>query len=204
MTYSKQKSALVSEIAEDSIPKGFLRMPNFLDVTAQYWKTGVLSAKLFKAGLSDKYVYACVFNGFEWQATWWGRRTADSVVFENMCKGAVFLPMYYQKGKLVPAGNPIAFGYNHAVELIADRRAKQKVILKQQEKFLIYRPEANYQLYCWDKGWKLLGEQQAKPGATEMLFNDVPKYALLLLVPDYSEGKERPFIITDEGDRVWF
>jgi hypothetical protein len=37
-----------------------------------------------------------------------------------------------------------------------------------------------------------------------MTFVNVPDNALLLLVPQYSKRKERPFIITENGSRNWF
>jgi hypothetical protein len=32
----------------------------------------------------------------------------------------------------------------------------------------------------------------------------VPANALLLLIPEYSQRKERPFIMLDNGERVWW
>ncbi|MDQ0966730.1 hypothetical protein QFZ20_002133 [Flavobacterium sp. W4I14] len=204
VTYSKQPKTLASSVSVNEIPVGFLRMVNYIDVTSKYWQTGNLNLPLFKTTAQKKIVYACVFNGFKWQPTWWANVKSGSAVFEEMCRGAVFLPMFYDKGKLIPAGNPTAFGYKHQQLLQADTINKQSITLKQQDKYLIFQPDKKYKLYYWRMGWKFLEGQQAKEGAAELIFSAVPKNALFLLVPEYSQGKERPFIIDDEGARVWF
>jgi hypothetical protein len=49
-----------------------------------------------------------------------------------------------------------------------------------------------------------VGERTAVDGVQSLVFENVPKNALLLLIPEYSQGKERPFIITDNQERIWF
>lgn len=39
---------------------------------------------------------------------------------------------------------------------------------------------------------------------TELVFENIPSDALLLLLPEYTQGKERPFIFTETGERQWF
>lgn len=204
ITYAKQPDVLATKIAETGIPPGFMRMLNYKDVTADYWQTGNVSLKLFNTKVKPPVAYACVFNGFKWQPTWWGRVQADSVVFNQMCKGAVFLPMYYLNGKLMPAGYPVASGYNHTLVLKPDTINRHTISIKQQDKYLIFRPDKNYKLYYWENNWKLFATQKTTEGSTELVFEGVPQNALMLLIPEYSQGKERPFIITKEGERMWW
>jgi hypothetical protein len=204
ITFSKQEDALANKVAPNAIPDGYMHMLNYHDVTNEYWKTSDINFKLFNTPLKPGIAYACVFNGMGWKPTWWGKVKGDSVKFSNMCKGAVFLPMYYKNGKLIPAGNPLASGYKHQLVLKADTLHKRSISIKQQDKYLIFRPGKNYKLYYWNNGWKLSVQQKATDGCTELVFADVPKNALFLLLPEYSEGKERPFMITDEGERVWW
>lgn len=204
ITYSKQPDALASKVVTKEIPEGFMRMINYLDVTKEYWEASNINLKLFNTPLKPGIAYACVFNGMGWKPTWWGKVKGDSVKFTNMCKGAVFLPMFYINGRLIPAGYPLASGYKHQLVLKADTLHKRSISIKQQDKYLIFRPGKNYKLYYWNNGWKLSGQQRAAEGSTELIFAAVPKNALFLLLPEYSEGKERPFLITDEGARVWW
>jgi len=204
ITFSKQKSALANKVASSAIPEGYMRTINYSDITNEYWKTSDISLQLFNTPRKPSVAFACVFNGMGWRPTWWGYVKGDSVTFTNMCKGAVFLPMYYINGKLIPAGYPLASGYNHQLVLKADTLHKQSIIIKQQEKYLIFRPSKNYKLYFWYNGWKFSGEKRAVEGSIELVFNNVPRNTLFLLLPEYSEGKERPFMITDEGERVWW
>lgn len=204
ITYSKQPDALANKVAVSAIPEGYMRMLNYQDVTREYWETSDISLKLFNTQLKPEIAYACVFNGMVWRPTWWGNIQGGSVTFNNMCKGAVFLPMYYINGRLVPAGYPLASGYKHQLVLKADTLNKRSISIKQQDKYLIFRADKNYKLYYWNNGWKLSSQQRATNGCVELKFSAVPKNALFLLLPEYSEGKERPFIITDEGERLWW
>ena len=203
ITYSKQ-NVLAAHVPEKFIPSGFMRTLNYKDVTSDYWKTADLSLHLFNSTGKPPVVFACVFNTMKWQPTWWGRVQTDSVVFTNMCKGAVFLPMYYSNDRLIPAGYPVAAGYNYTLVLKPDTINRRSVNIKQQDKYLILRPDKHYKLYFWDNNWKLLARQKALEGSTELVFENVPKNALMMLIPEYSQGKERPFTITDEGERLWW
>jgi hypothetical protein len=49
-----------------------------------------------------------------------------------------------------------------------------------------------------------LGTQVATMDADCLQFNQVPQNVLMLLVPEYSERKERPFIIMPDGTRYWW
>jgi len=204
LTYSKQPGTLAAQVPSEKIPPGFLRMQNYKDMTAQYWKTNTLKAKVF--GRKDKptVAFACVFNGFGWKPTWWGNVRGDSVDFNNMCQGAVFLPMYYINDRLIPAAYPIISGYEGTRELKPDTLHKQSITIKQQEKYLMFRPGKKYKLYYWDNGWKNCGEEIARENSTELVFVSAPPNALYLLIPEYSQRKERPFSISKDGERQWW
>lgn len=204
ITYAKQPEALASFEVESNIPPGFMRTLNYVDVTSQYWEISDVHCKLFSAKQKPKIAYACVFNYLNWQPTWWGKIIRDSVNFTNLCKGAVFLPAYYLNGKLTPAGYPVAVGYNHQLVLTPNLAKLRNISISQEEKYLIFRPGKKYKLFYWDNAWKLVGEMKAENDTDSLKFENVPRNALLLLVPEYSQKKERPFFITDEGERLWW
>jgi hypothetical protein len=203
-TYSKQKNVLASLINAEDIPEGFLRTLNYKDVTKEYWETADVKPLLFKKKSFPEVVFACVFNFSQWKPVWWSKVDDGKANFTDMCKGAVFLPMYYINHKLVPAGFPIASGYNNTVVLQPDTIAKKTIRIQAEERYLAFRAGKKYTLYYWDSQWKPLGVKTAASDTRELLFNNVPSNALLLLRPEYSQNKERPFIITKNNERLWW
>jgi len=202
-TYSKQKNTLASLVPLKDIPEGFLRTTTYIDVTKEYWQTKDVNSKLFAIANNPQIAYACVFNFLDWRPAWWGKVNNGNVVFKDMCKGAVFLPMYYVNGKMQPAGYPVASGYNNTLVLQPDLANTREVHVTEQAGYVVFRPGKKYRFYYWDNKWKLLIEKTATSGLKEMVFTNVPKNALLLLVPHDTQHKERPFIVLDTGQRVW-
>jgi hypothetical protein len=202
-TYARQPGTIAGTLPDNQIPEGYMRFENIIDVTPNYWPVKDINYKLFPPSTPQKAVYGCVMNYLDWRPAFWGRVNGDSVVLKNMARGAVYLPMYYIDGKLVPAGYPVALGYNHEKTLIPDKIFPHTITLREQDKYLIYRDGKRYSLFYWDNDWQKLAEKKAD--LTHILtFNNVPRNALLIMVPEYSEGKERPFMITDEGERIWW
>jgi len=194
-TYSRQKGVLASFTDEKNIPDGFLRTQNYIDITDQYWETTNVKCDVQPAENNSKIAYAYIFNGMAWKPTWWGRVSQNKVTFNNMSKGVVYLPGYYINGKMKPAGYPVAIGYHHESVLVPDLKKRRTITLTQQINYLAFKPGKKYKLFYWDNKWNLLNQQIASPIMRTMTFNNVPDNALLLLVPDYSRRKERPFIL---------
>jgi hypothetical protein len=204
-TYSPQKDAIANWLDTSLIPPGFMRIRNYKDVTQEYWPTDTIACALFKNnGIEKKVAYLAVFNGFNWQPAWYGKISNNKATFQNMSKGVAYLPMYYESNRLIPAGWPYALGYNNKMVLQPDTLHTRSITLREQEKYLKYRPGKRYRLFYWSNTWKLLGEQTAAEGTVQLTFGKVPANSLLIMIPEYSQGKERPFIITANGERVWW
>jgi hypothetical protein len=203
-TYSKQPEALASTLLQSEIPEGILRRKNYIDVTSQYWPVKNVSCQLFPVDTLPKVAYVCVYNLGNWRPSYWGTVNNNTVVFHNMAQGAVYLPMSYTNGKLKPIGYPVAIGYNHEQVLKPDIINMHTVKICEQDKYLLFKPSKNYDLFYWDNAWKLLETKTTVADTHELIFDKVPKNALLILIPEYSQAKERPFIITDEGVRIWW
>lgn len=202
-TYSKQKNTLAELKEHSEIPAGFLRSSNYIDVTDQFWEVKDVTCRLFDNGKREDIVYACVFNYLAWHPTWWAKKENKFATFNKMSKGVIYLPTYYINKKNVPAGYPIAVGYNNELILKPDTLNKQTVKIDQQDKYLIYRPHKLYRLYYWDNRWILIGEQKTDETTNTLIFQNVPKNALLILIPEYSQKKERPFIFQN-NIRIWY
>lgn len=121
-----------------------------------------------------------------------------------MPKGIVILPMTYNKGKFKVAGYPVVNGFNHQLFLIPDTVHTRSITITEQDKYLRFRPGKRYELFYWNNRWKSLGVQTATVESSALQFVHVPRNVLMLLIPEYSEEKERPFIIMDDGSRYWW
>ena len=201
-TYSKQKETLAMYEKKENIPPGYMQHPNYIDVTHEYWETSNVTVPLFTD--TAQIVYAGIFSRSEWNAEWWGRQHCDSVTFSNMPKGIVILPMTYNKGKFKVAGYPVVNGFNHQLFLIPDTVHTRSITITEQDKYLRFRPGKRYELFYWNNRWKSLGVQTATVESSALQFVHVPRNVLMLLIPEYSEEKERPFIIMDDGSRYWW
>jgi hypothetical protein len=209
--YSKQQNTLPYFEDINNIPPGFMRLTNYKDVTAEYWPVADVECKLFPKKTASNtplvgrgIAYAATLSYAKWEPSWWGKVSGSSVVFSNMCKGAVFLPMYYINNKLVPAGYPVASGYKYSKTLIPDTVNKKTITIPEQDKYLRYRPGKKYKLYYWNNNWKLIAEKTTGEKTTELIFDNVPANALYILVPEYSQHKDRPFSLNEKGEREWW
>ncbi len=203
-TFSKQKGVLADIEDVKNIPSSFMQNRNYKDVTSLYWKTTTVDCELFPATEHPKVAYAYIFNNMHWKPAWWGKVNNGHVQFSNMSKGVVYLPTYYMNGKAKIAGYPIAEGYNHEQVLRPDIGHRAIILINEEDRYLRFQSGKRYNLYYWDQNWKLCGVKIAMPSARSMSFENVPKNALLLLKPEYSTGKERPFMVTEEGKIVWW
>lgn len=203
VTYSKRSETIAMQEAVENIPSGYLQMCNYVDVTSEWWETCNLSASLF-AGRKERITYAYVFNYGDWKPAWWGKTDGGSVIFTDMPVGAVFLPAYYRNGWMVPAGFPVINKKEGAVCLEPDLQHTRIIEINQQDNYLKFRPGKRYELLYWDTDWVSVGIQTPSKDSTKMVFKNVPSNALLILVPEYSAGKERPFTIDENGKRHWW
>jgi hypothetical protein len=204
-TYSIQPQTIAALLKNDTtqIPNNFMRLQNYKDVTQEYWQTDNVSANLFKND-TIKCAYAAVWNLSSWRPVWYGLKNNNHTVFTNLCKGAVYLPIYYINNKLVPAGNAIINGYDSMQVLQPNLSSKRTIQLKEQPKYLAFRVGKKYRLFYWNNTWVNVGTQIPISETKELVFENVPLNALLLLVPEYTQGKDRPFIITEKGERFWY
>jgi hypothetical protein len=119
--------------------------------------------------------------------------------------GVVYLPMSYHKGVLTPGVCPYLLRANGKTEALEpDIRNLRRITLPEKENYLLFRTGKKYSLFCWyQRQWRRLGEKTAT-GNAPLVFDNVPQKALLLLVPEYSAGKERPFTINEAGEREYW
>jgi len=198
ITYRKQPNTLSSKIPAADIPTDFLRATNIIDVTADYWRTSDLEFKINQIphnGIS----YISVFNALRWYPVDWAEVENSSAKFKDLSVGVVYMPLNYEYGESRPSGNPVLIYPNKTTkELIPDYENKITVTVTEAPKYLIYRTGKKYTFFYWDKKWINAGTKIADE--TKVLnFENMPANTLYLLLPEYSERKERIFTVKVDG-----
>lgn len=198
ITYRKQQNTLVDKIPVNEIPTDFLKMGNLIDVTTSYWRTSDLSCKIDKIS-RNKIAYISVFNGMRWFPVDWAEVKTGNANFKKLSVGAVYLPQNYENNKLSPAGNPVLIYADKSMkELVPDYTNKRVITVTEAPKYLYYRVGKKYSFFYWDRKWIKVATKTADE--TKVLsFENIPSNTLYLLVPEYSEKKERIFTVTENG-----
>ncbi|TDD98555.1 transglutaminase domain-containing protein [Flavobacterium cellulosilyticum] len=204
LTYSKQNQTLASFEEQNNIPKGYLREQNYIDVTQEYWNTRNVKCSLYLNPKPLKTVYACTFSGLKWQPFWWAKVLKNEAQFNQICQGTVVLPQYYSNGKMIPASAPILVGDTETRILTPDLNQLQDLTISSVANYLILKPNVIYKLLYWNDKWQLIDTITATETTESLLFHKVPKNALLLLIASDSKGLERPFIVSEQGERTWY
>ncbi len=212
-TYGKQEGNLIFQVKSRKEVPGWLAGKYYADVTAEYTDAADVTVHLNQpVADSLRYVYLCVFNDGEWKAMHWAGIKGDSAVFSKMGKNIAYLPMFYMKGILQPAGSPFilqkngsisildASGQSQSIRLISTTKRTTVEATDSIEKSFL-EAEQNYELFYWKSGWQSLGKQKAGNGP--LVFADAPGQALFWLVREDSKKQERIFILKN-GKQVWY
>ncbi len=212
ITYSTQYETPANHLHKEEIPEGVLRSSNLIDVTGEYWRVSNIHLILPAKYNAYRAAYLCVLNGGKWQPVWWSRNQNGHLDFQQMTCGVVYLPVCYEHGKKIPAAPPILLRPDgNMQELVPDKIHTRKVTIEEQKGYLQFRAGKKYTLYYWDTTqgkWQLVKTKVATPnpdGRFEpLVFDNVPSNALMRLIPEYSQQKERPFTINENGLREWW
>ena len=203
-TYSKQAETLASIEEAINIPKGFLREQNYIDVTNEYWSTTDVKCTLLPNPENPKTAYIATFNGLSWKTFWWGKIKENNIQFSQVCKGTVILPQYYSHEKMIPAAAPVLVGETEIRVLNPDFKQLQNVTISSAAGYLLLKPNTTYKLFYWNNNWKLINTKVATESTQNLIYEKVPKNALLLLLSSDSKGFERPFVVDEKGERTWY
>jgi hypothetical protein len=108
-TYSVQKGGLAERLGEESGP-GWLTGKTYRDVTHEYRDVTDVHLDLGEQARKDlRFAYLCVFNSGKWSAIHWAEldnETRRMACFTDMGRDIIYLPMYYERRELHPAGAP--------------------------------------------------------------------------------------------------
>lgn len=203
ITYQEQPGCIGAKINNDSIPDDMLKMANLKDVTSKYVKTTGLELDL-GVKHAGQAVFLCVHNNLKWKPVCGEiANSAGRVHFKDIGCGIIYLPMVLKNMKFYPVDYPYCINHSGKIERkIPDREVKQQLVMNEEEGYLIYRPGKIYKLYYWDNKWRMLKREIYKNG-NKLIFNNIPKNSVLVMIPEYTWGKERPFTIGDNS-RIWW
>jgi len=198
ITFGKQPDMLADKIPDNEIPTSFLKMKNIIDVTSDYWRTTDLPCKITTEP-QNNISYISVFNSLRWAPVDWAQVENSVAYFKNLSVGVVYLPQNFENGRIEPSGNPVVIYPDKTTkELIPDYKKPITVTVTEAPKYLIYRTDKKYMFFYWDKKWIKAGEKTADLSKV-LSFDNIPANTVYLLVPEYSQRKERIFTVKEDG-----
>ncbi|MDR1156465.1 MAG: discoidin domain-containing protein [Bacteroidales bacterium] len=105
-TYRKHDEGPISDerIDQEDIP-AFFHNTNHIDVSREYFTVHDVHIEVNPVHDSP-YCYLCVFNDGQWKPVQWGTYEKGQALFRDMGCGIVYLPAFYSKRKILPAGPP--------------------------------------------------------------------------------------------------
>jgi hypothetical protein len=213
-TFSIQENALAVLKDSLSIPDGFLRQKNILDVTSEYVPVGKITYP-FSATNKETIGYLNVFNLGKWNTTEWGKRSGNNMEYQNLGTNIVYLPSLYNQDtkKMNYAPYPILLDadkkqqllrpdYNKTFSYNISRDKTKKGLTLDFNSFEVFENEL-FSLYVWDNGWKKIEEVKAQNDFIR--FSKIPNNGLFLVLCPKSNGYERIFIINSETKQIeWY
>lgn len=130
-TYKIQRESLYF-LAKDEVIPPLFNNPCIKDVTAQYAEVTDLNISPFaEIKNNSRFAYLGVFDNAEWSIVQWGERKDGSVVFKDMGKGCVYLPVFYnaKMGTTIPMEYPVLCELERNRVLKPDLKKKQTMRL---------------------------------------------------------------------------
>ena len=199
VAYAKQPEALASILPPHEIPTSHLKQKNIIDVTDSYWRTADVNCTITEVS-KNKISYISVFNASKWKIVGWGKVTDNKAFFDKLPVGVVYLPQNFENGKTSIAGDPFLIRANKSITYLKpDYDKKINVTVTEAPKYLYYRTGKKYAFYYWDNAWKHAGTKTATESKV-LTFENVPSNTIYILIPEYSEKKERIFTINQKGE----
>ena len=200
ISYRSRPDALAAQIPSEQIPPGHLRLANIIDVTKNYWRTAQLNSKLKKLP-ANGITYIAVFNALNWYPVDWTKPQEEGdYTFNDLSVGVIYLPVNYENEQYIVAGYPVLIHADKkTTELVPDYNNKITINITEAPKYLKYRTGKKYSFYYWDDHWISAGTKVASDSKS-LAFEEIPSNTVYLLVPEYSEGKERIFTVNKTGE----
>ena len=149
-SFSKNKA--LSELVETekgNTPSVF-KSCDFSDVTSEYVATTNVRLKFENIPEETNYVYAAVFNDHDWSVIDYASINDDgSATFTQLGRDVLFLPVYSNKGKQIPAALPFYITPKGYIKYIEYKSEAEDVVLTR--KYHFHKRKSNW-LNCLKGG----------------------------------------------------
>lgn len=137
---------IFSDLRDETDIPFLFKIPNFIDVTDEYYTTVDIVRKIPK-NINEKIVYICVFDNRNWVPVHYGKITKGEVVFKSMVKDIAYITAVYKNGHIIPFGNPFIVNEDGSVlELKAKINRTQNMILTRKYPFMGKEDIFNYRM----------------------------------------------------------
>jgi hypothetical protein len=203
-TYAPEQNELEKKIALQEIPALF-REKRFADVTKQYIPVSDIELSINPEYSDFGAAYLSVFNNLAWKPVQWSFIKNETVSFNGMGRGIVYLPVVYEEKDFTPCGMPFVLKKDGSISYIKANPAKRTSITIDR-KYPVGEDNKiekgnNYELFYWDTKWISLGRQQA---TDEFLnYGNIPEGALLWL-RNLDKGQQERIFTIENNKIVWW
>ena len=112
---------------EEEVPNLF-NAPKFTDVTDEYYETTDVTRDV-PAEYADKQIaYICVFDNRNWVPVFYGNIRDGKVTFTSMGRNIVYMAGFYERGEIVPFGEPFLIKGDGTVQTIQYNEKKRTTL----------------------------------------------------------------------------
>lgn len=172
-TYSNHMDGPVADgkVSGEDIPPLFRNVKK-KDVSAEYFEPHDVTVRLTEAVPENaRYAYLAVFGNQQWHPVQWGLIGGDgTVTFRGMGKDMVYLPVYYKRGQVIPAGSPFKLEPDGSMSLLQDDGTRGNAHLRVVKGTPVCR--VNHPHFNRPRGFRWVGLKDGHPEDELFVWND--------------------------------
>ncbi|MBO4397864.1 MAG: RICIN domain-containing protein [Bacteroidaceae bacterium] len=112
---------------------GLFRLPDFIDVTDEYYTTTDVVRDVPEKYKDRHIAYICVSDGRSWAPVYYGNIKGGKVTFKSMGRNILYTAAVCERGKVVPIGDPFiveADGTVRSVSVNTKKKQTMKLLRK--------------------------------------------------------------------------
>lgn len=181
------KNDTIGQLVPDNLNTPFIK-----DVSSEYFKGHSISVELNGVHPNDKFAYISVFNNQEWVPVDFAEISENqTATFKNLGTGIAYLPTYWGRNGVVPAGDIVVLEENGEVRTMAPDTSKLQSI-ELTRKFPLFERAYNF---------RRVMDYGVFEAANQPDFSDAVKCAEIGIVPN--EGHDVLQVSTHNKYRYW-
>ena len=122
LNYELMKNSLALS-TEEEIPD-FFKNPNIEDITNKYIVCKDIEVPLWNDHHPKKYVYLCSYDTDKWVPISWSHPKGKRALFEKMGVNMLYLPVYYDNGIILPAGEAFILTTSGELNILSSQQSR--------------------------------------------------------------------------------